>query len=169
MSVLIMRHGEAQAGTPDPSRELSEHGREEARRIGCWLAHQLPAERRARLTLVVSPFTRAQQTAQEISSALELSGEQQTTLEIITPDDPLTPVLDWLQTHVPPTSEGREPRDWLIISHNPLVSNLASALVDGPGSTQLAFATASLAWLDADVWAAGLADLHQFVSPAELT
>ncbi|WP_158773141.1 phosphohistidine phosphatase SixA [Cobetia sp. L2A1] len=169
MSVLIMRHGEAQAGSPDASRELSEHGREEARRMGQWLARQLPAERRARLTLVVSPFTRAQQTAQEIASALQLSGEQLTTIQIITPDDPLTPVLDWLQTHVPPRSDMREPRDWLIISHNPLVSSLASALVDGPGSTQLAFATASLAWLDADVWAAGLADLHQFVSPVELS
>ncbi|WP_404983692.1 phosphohistidine phosphatase SixA [Cobetia marina] len=168
MSVLIMRHGEASSGSPDASRELSARGREEARRMGQWLAHQLPAKRRARLTLVVSPFTRAQQTAQEVSSALKLAGEQQTTLEIITPDDPLTPVLDWLQTHVPPCSEAREPRDWLIISHNPLVSSLASALVDGPGSTQLAFATASLAWLDADIWAAGLADLHHFVSPAEL-
>lgn len=168
MSVFIMRHGEASPGSHDASRELSSHGREEARRMGQWLAHQLPAERRARLTLVVSPFTRAQQTAQEIASALELAGEQVTTLEIITPDDPLTPVLDWLQTHIPPSSEVREPRDWLLISHNPLVSNLASALVDGPGSNKLAFATASIAWLDADVWAAGLADLYQFVSPSEL-
>ena len=64
MELILWRHAEAEDGVPDGERALTKKGRKQAAAVGGWLKTHLP--RRPRI--IVSPATRAQQTA----STLEL-------------------------------------------------------------------------------------------------
>ena len=50
----------------------------------------------------------------------------------------------------------------------PLVGDLTACLVDGLRSQGLGFATAAVATLEAEVWAAGCASLESYMTPADL-
>src|SRR5437667_12651287 len=65
MDLILWRHAEAEAGGPDSVRKLTEHGREQARRIAAWLKPRLPGN----CEILVSPATRAQQTARALGVA----------------------------------------------------------------------------------------------------
>lgn len=153
-----MRHGEAAPGRPDSERSLTEHGEQEARAMAAWLSDMLPGDVRTTLRIVASPYRRAQQTAQWMATPLERPVE---TLPIITPDDPLEPLLDWLQQEVAHTP-------CLLVSHMPLVGALVGRLVEGDVRASQPMPTATVAALEADVWAAGCATLRQWQSPCEL-
>lgn len=160
MSVLyIMRHGEAAPGTLDSERSLTEHGEQEARAMGAWLSDMLADDVRHALRIVASPYRRAQQTARLVAAPLGLSVD---TLPIITPDEPLEPVIDWLQQQVPQTP-------CLLVSHMPLVGALVGRLVEGDVRASRPMPTASVAALEAEVWAAGCATLRQWQSPRDLS
>ncbi|RXE48906.1 phosphohistidine phosphatase SixA [Chromohalobacter israelensis] len=160
MSILyIMRHGEAAPGTPDSERSLTEHGEQEARAMGAWLSEVLTDDVRHALRIVASPYRRAQQTARLVAAPLGLSVD---TLPIITPDEPLEPVIDWLQQQVPETP-------CLLVSHMPLVGALVGRLVEGDVRASQPMPTASVAALEAEVWAAGCATLRQWQSPRDLS
>lgn len=156
--LLIMRHGEAGAGSPDASRELTARGLAEAARMGTWLAGREDLDL-ARLRLAASPYRRAQQTAERVGEALGVPVE---TLPCITPDDPPQAVVDWLL-------EQDDDRPLLLVSHMPLVGALTGLLVEGRGDRGLGFPTAAVAELDAEVRAAGCARLRRFTSPADIT
>jgi len=64
MELLLWRHAEAEDGVPDGERALTKKGRKQAASLAAWLKPHLPRQAR----LLVSPATRAQQTA----AALEL-------------------------------------------------------------------------------------------------
>ncbi|MBB3143357.1 phosphohistidine phosphatase SixA [Halomonas organivorans] len=155
--LLIMRHGEAGWGSPDPARELTARGADEAARMGTWLAGRddLALDR---LRLLASPYRRAQQTAERLGEALGLSVE---TLERITPDDSPEAVVEWLLAQ-----DGDRPL--LLVSHMPLVGGLTGLLVDGRADRGPGFPTAAIAELDAEVPAAGCARLTRFTAPADL-
>ncbi|MDR5868010.1 phosphohistidine phosphatase SixA [Halomonas koreensis] len=156
--LLIMRHGEAGQGRPDPARELTGRGREEAARMGAWLAGRDDLAT-YRLRVVASPYRRAQQTAAALGEALGLAVE---TLERITPDDPPGAVVDWLLAQ-------DDDRPLLLVSHMPLVGALTGLLVEGRADRGLGFPTAAVAELDAEVHAAGCARLTRFTAPADIT
>ncbi|MCK2184904.1 phosphohistidine phosphatase SixA [Halomonas getboli] len=156
--LLIMRHGEAGPGSPDPLRELTARGIDEAARMGAWLAGREYLDA-ARLRLVASPYRRAQQTAAWVGEALGVPVE---TLSCITPDDPPQAVVDWLL-------EQDDDRPLLLVSHMPLVGALTGLLVEGRGDRGLGFPTAAVAELDAEVRAAGCARLRRVTSPADIT
>jgi phosphohistidine phosphatase len=59
MRVLIVRHAEAAAGTPDEARTLTPGGREQARRLG----EELRARGFAADAVLTSPLRRARETA----------------------------------------------------------------------------------------------------------
>ena len=59
MDLILWRHAEAEAGSPDSARKLTGRGQEEARRIAAWLKPRLPGN----CEVLVSPAARAQQTA----------------------------------------------------------------------------------------------------------
>ncbi|SFI07417.1 phosphohistidine phosphatase SixA [Modicisalibacter xianhensis] len=159
-SVLwIMRHGQAAPGHPDSQRALTEAGRQEVARMTAWLAETLDGALLARLQIAASPYVRAQQTATIVADHLGKSVE---TLNLITPDDPVEPVLDWLQANAMASP-------WLLISHMPLVGELTGRLVEGDPRSSFPMPTAAIAALEAEVWAAGCARLHAFRHPAELT
>jgi phosphohistidine phosphatase len=69
----LLRHGDAEDGSPDAERELTEKGREQSRRAGAALA-ALGVELDACLT---SPKTRAAQTAELACEALGVEPEQE--------------------------------------------------------------------------------------------
>lgn len=125
--------------------------------MAAWLAQTLERSVRDSLRLLASPYQRAQQTAGMIADALSCEVE---TLPGITPDDSPVEVIEWLQNNAG--------RPLLLVSHMPLVGDLTACLVDGTRSRGLGFATAAVATLDADVWAAGCATLRHMTTPGEL-
>ena len=64
MELILWRHAEAEDGVPDGERALTKKGRKQAASLAAWLKPHLPKQAR----ILVSPATRAQQTA----AALEL-------------------------------------------------------------------------------------------------
>lgn len=157
-ALWIMRHGEAAPGSPDAQRELTAHGREEVARMADWLASTLDGSQHGELRVAVSPYRRARQTAEIVAERLDRPVE---VLERFTPNDPLEPVVDWLQGNAASTP-------WLLIGHMPLVGALSACLVDGDPRASLPMPTAAIAALEADVWAAGCARLVAFRHPADL-
>lgn len=57
--LVLWRHAEAEDGLPDSARALTEKGHRQADKVGKWLRKRLPERHR----ILVSPATRAQQTA----------------------------------------------------------------------------------------------------------
>ena len=158
-SVLIMRHGEAAPGFPDHARPLTPRGEREAETMARWLASRVEQGELTLPMLYASPYVRAQQTAQRISDAL---GVPLNTLSFITPEDPPSDVSEWLLTH-------RDDAPIMLVSHMPLVGDLAGLLVEGVPSQGVGFPTAAIAELEADVWAAGCAQLKRFTQPSQLS
>ena len=74
--IFLVRHGESEANLdktvnarlPDHSIALSPQGREQARKVGGYLATMLQAARCVRI--LMSPYTRARQTSLAIEEAL---------------------------------------------------------------------------------------------------
>ncbi|WP_136068745.1 phosphohistidine phosphatase SixA [Modicisalibacter radicis] len=157
-ALWIMRHGQAGAGSPDERRELTAQGREEAALMAGWLARSLTPSRAAELRVAASPYVRAQQTAHIVADRL---GKRVETLALITPDDSVEAVIDWLQAEAERTA-------WLLVSHMPLVGSLTARLVERDPRSQLPMPTAAIAALEAEVWAAGCAELRTFRHPADL-
>ncbi|WGI26814.1 phosphohistidine phosphatase SixA [Halomonas alkaliantarctica] len=156
--VLIMRHGEAAPGYPDQARRLTSHGEREAEKMARWLAKRVAAGELFTPRIYASPFARAQQTAQTLCDALGASLE---TLDFITPDDSPQAVSDWLL-------EQPESAPIMLVSHMPLVGDLAGLLVEGSPAQGIGFPTAAIAELEAEVWAAGCAQLKRFTQPSQL-
>ncbi|MCH4810178.1 phosphohistidine phosphatase SixA [Vreelandella neptunia] len=156
--VLMMRHGEAGPGYPDHARRLTPRGELETGKMARWLAEQVVAGEMVVPRLYASPYARAQQTALLLCDALGTSLE---TLDFITPDDAPSAVSDWLleQPEGPPI---------MLVSHMPLVGELAGLLVEGSPAQGIGFPTAAIAEFEADVWAAGCAQLKRFTQPSQL-
>ncbi|WP_339882866.1 phosphohistidine phosphatase SixA [Vreelandella maris] len=156
--VLIMRHGEAGPGYPDHARRLTPRGEREAEKMARWLAERVAAGELPMPTLYASPYARAQQTAQALCDAL---GTPLETLEFITPEDSPSAVSDWLL-------EQPEGAPIMLVSHMPLVGDLAGLLVEGNSGQGVGFPTAAIAEFEAEVWAAGCAQLKRFTQPSQL-
>ncbi len=65
MELILWRHADAPPGYPDSDRTLSPAGRRQAEAMAAWLKARLPAD----YDLIVSPATRAQETAQALGFA----------------------------------------------------------------------------------------------------
>jgi phosphohistidine phosphatase len=63
MDLILWRHADAEEGADDQARALTAKGRKQAERMARWLDGQLPEAAR----MIVSPATRAQQTAEALS------------------------------------------------------------------------------------------------------
>ncbi|MCA8864990.1 MULTISPECIES: phosphohistidine phosphatase SixA [unclassified Halomonas] len=156
--VLIMRHGEAAPGYPDQSRRLTPQGKLEAEKMARWLAERVAAGELGMPRIYASPYARAQQTGQRLCEAL---GALLETLNFITPDDAPGAVSDWLL-------EQPEGAPIILVSHMPLVGELVGLLVEGSPAQGVGFPTAAIAELEAEVWAAGCAQLKRFTQPSQL-
>ena len=64
MDLILWRHAEAEDGSPDTSRKLTKHGRDQAKRVAAWLKPRLPK----RCEILVSPAVRTQETASALGA-----------------------------------------------------------------------------------------------------
>jgi phosphohistidine phosphatase len=71
MDLILWRHADAEAGTPDLSRRLTPKGQKQAARMARWLERRLPETAR----ILVSPAARAQQTAAALTRKFETVDE----------------------------------------------------------------------------------------------
>jgi len=116
MDLILWRHADADDSSPDMARALTEKGQKQAAQMALWLRAHLPKGTR----ILVSPATRAQQTA------LALTEEFQTVREIA-PGASYASVLaaaGW------PDAKGTV----LVVGHQPTLGHVAALLLTGePG------------------------------------
>lgn len=154
MNIWILRHGQAEGWAPsDELRALTAQGQEEVRLMATQLAGQ-PVD-----AILASPYLRAQQTADIVQKQLQIR-RGVATAAWLTPDDDPRRVLDFL--------EERSERNLILVSHQPLVSQLISLLVEGNRTGHYPMPTAGLACIELDFPAAGLGQLRLLSSPANL-
>ena len=67
MDLILWRHAEAEDGTADAGRKLTDKGLKQAQQMAAWLAPRLPQNTR----ILVSPATRTQQTAAALDREFE--------------------------------------------------------------------------------------------------
>lgn len=120
MQIFVMRHGQAEMlAAIDAQRPLTQNGIKEAHVMGQWLLKNSPAFD----CVFVSPYVRAQQTADAVINELSSVVKRQT-LAIITPEDNAKDVHGYLDTVC-----GQEQyKSILLVSHMPLVSYLVAEL-----------------------------------------
>ncbi|MEH6565420.1 MAG: phosphohistidine phosphatase SixA [Halopseudomonas sp.] len=154
MKLWILRHGQAAAqAITDPERPLTAAGEAEVLAISSLLAdQQLDA-------ILASPYLRAQQTAALARRALSFTGDVGTA-PWLTPDDEAATALSFLAE--------RQEHNLLLVSHQPLVSQLVSLLVEGNRAAHYPMPTAALACIELDFVTAGLGTLVQLAVPADL-
>jgi phosphohistidine phosphatase len=132
MDLILWRHADAQDGSPDMTRALTEKGQKQAERMAEWLAPRLPKETR----ILVSPAVRAYQTADAL-------GREYETVKEIAPGAIGVHVLaaaGW------PDAKGTV----LVVGHQPTLGEAASLLLFGdygPMSQPMIIKKAGLVWL----------------------
>ncbi|WP_448563919.1 phosphohistidine phosphatase SixA [Thalassotalea ganghwensis] len=157
MQIFIMRHGQASpSGETDSQRPLTPYGIEETEKMARWLS-RLDSKID---TVWVSPYLRAQQTAQYVKRQLT-DVETTDTLPIITPSGNAKQVHDFIDGAL----ANHSMNTLLIVSHMPLVSYLVAELT-AEGNAAI-FQTASIAQIDYDVDNMR-GNLISMVSPNEL-
>ncbi|MFT6506812.1 phosphohistidine phosphatase SixA [Colwellia polaris] len=120
MQIFVMRHGQAEMlAASDAQRPLTQSGIEEAQVMGQWLLKNSPAFD----CIFVSPYTRAQQTADAVINELTCVAKRET-LAIITPEDNAKDVHGYLDA----ICSQEQYKSILLVSHMPLVSYLVAEL-----------------------------------------
>ena len=150
MTLWLLRHGEAEArARNDAERPLTERGRKEVRRS----AERLRG--RPLQYILASPYLRAQQTAEIVREVLGLPLPL-TTVDWATPDDSPREAANRLDSY---------PGHCLLVSHNPLLGQLAGFLQHGHLQEPLLLRTASLVELDGAAAIPGLMQLAGLYHP----
>jgi len=144
MRLWLLRHGEAEPrARTDAERNLTETGRQEVEAsAGHLQGEQLDV-------ILVSPYQRAQQTAEIARQALGFSGPVETVPWLTPESDPKDAML---------YLDRRSEQNLLLVTHQPFVGALGGLLVSG-NRDPLPMATASLAELEGEHVAAGLFSL----------
>lgn len=137
MKIVIMRHGDAQLhADSDQSRQLTSYGRLEAGKAGqCLVDLAMSFDE-----VWVSPYIRAQQTADEVGALF--SHFPRHIVDTVTPGNSPADILDLLSSC--------RAECLLIISHNPFVSLLVEWLVGSSSIGEVCMGTASVACIDID-------------------
>lgn len=154
MRLWLLRHGQAgpYVRTGDHLRELTAHGRREVlHAAGHLLGEPLQS-------ILVSPYVRAQQTAELVHEALGRAPAL-LTVDGITPDDDPREVLRLLSE--------RSEQDLLVVSHQPLLGALAGLLVHGHLQEPLPLQTASLVLLEGELPLAGVMEQRALHHPPQ--
>lgn len=113
MDLLLWRHAEAVDGTPDHTRELTERGQKQARRVAAWLQEHRPK----RLAILCSPTVRTRQTAAAFSDEFE----------VVNALGPNGNVAGLLSATGWPDSSGAV----LVVGHQPALGRMAALLLSG--------------------------------------
>jgi phosphohistidine phosphatase len=113
MDLILWRHAEAEDGTPDAARKLTKHGREQAKRVAAWLKPRLPK----RCEVIVSPATRAQETASALGRRFKADAAVGTNADAAG----LIAAVGW------PDRQGAI----LVVGHQPTLGRVAASLLSG--------------------------------------
>ncbi|MCQ2029909.1 phosphohistidine phosphatase SixA [Stutzerimonas zhaodongensis] len=152
MKLWLLRHGEAEPkARTDAERNLTENGRMEVQSAAAHLQDQ-PLQ-----AILVSPYQRAQQTAEIVRQVLGFSGPVETVPWLTPESDPGDAML-----YLDRRSEQR----LLLVTHQPFVGVLGGWLVNGHRDTPIPMATASLAELEGEYIATGLMRLTALRHPS---
>ena len=152
MRLWLLRHGEAEpTARTDAERNLTAYGWQQVREAAAQLLGR-PLQ-----AVLVSPYVRAQQTADLACEVLAFSGIRQT-VPWLTPESDLRQALREL--------DGYAFDELLLVTHQPLVGALAGLLIHGHRQQPLPMNTASLALLEGDELAAGLMELSAHKHPS---
>jgi phosphohistidine phosphatase len=128
MDLILWRHAEAEDGGPDSARKLTKHGRDQAQRVAAWLKPRLPK----RCELLVSPATRAQETAAALGVRFATNAAIGT--NAVAAD--LIAAAGW------PAGS----KSVLIVGHQPTLGRVAATLLSG-AEADWHFAKGSVWWL----------------------
>ncbi|MFD1621079.1 phosphohistidine phosphatase SixA [Thalassotalea marina] len=157
MQLYVMRHGQASnSASSDAQRQLTEQGFLEAKVMAKWAKEQKLCFDR----VIVSPFIRAQQTAQAFIKELDQVVEMQT-VSFITPEGQANEVHDYIDG----ICQLEKLSSVLIVSHMPLVSYLVAEMTFEHNAP--IFPTAGIAHIDYDLQRMK-GDLKSFTSPYDL-
>jgi phosphohistidine phosphatase len=113
MELVLWRHADAEDGSPDMKRELTDKGRKQAERMAAWLKPRMDGKWR----VLVSPAVRARQTA----DALGVDYKVCLTLGPEDTENALLREVEW------PANE----RNVLVVGHQPTFGRVASRLLTG--------------------------------------
>jgi phosphohistidine phosphatase len=153
MLIYLLRHGQAeQRSYADSTRRLTDSGREEARSVACqFLERKLVLDH-----AWCSPYTRARQTAEEFIAIVQ-SDLVPENGEWLTPENRARDVLAILADS--------DAQHVLLVSHNPLVSELNALLTEGDISERHILGTSELVCIEADPPAPGTGSLQFVLKP----
>ncbi len=153
MNILIIRHGEAHShADSDFQRELTARGVKEVTSAGeCLRSQSLRSEYEKSGYVWVSPYIRAQQTADHLLSAANLTTVPREESDAITPDCSPEDVVDKIQQS--------KMTNLILISHQPLVSALVGLLVSSQVFSGPPMSPGSMALLETDTVLAGCCTL----------
>ena len=113
MDLILWRHAEAEAGVPDTTRKLTKKGEKQAEKMAAWLNARVQSPVR----ILVSPATRAQQTAQALNQKFETIKE----IGLNSSAKRILPATGW------PHAEGTV----IVVGHQPTLGRLAALLLSG--------------------------------------
>lgn len=154
MNVYLLRHAEAEPRQyDDPQRSLTSRGRLEVQQV----AQQFAARGIKLDACFYSPYLRTTQTCAQFLAEAGIVQKAEP-LELLTPVHRASQVLSYLQRLAA--------SDVLLVTHNPLVSELMSLLTDTPLNEMHIFATAELNALACETVSRGGASL-QFRLPVQ--
>ena len=147
MKLFILRHGEAERlNSTDRQRQLTDYGREQVRAVVTRNLDDLKFVD----SIWVSPYVRARQTAAVVAKSLpEII---QTTVDVLTPDSSAAEVIRFLCAR-------NSDSTLLLVSHQPLVSELIAELCELPRHS-ISMPTAALASISIDPVGKGCGQLN---------
>lgn len=143
MDLILWRHADAEIGSPDSARKLTERGQLQARRVSLWLKPRLPMQ----CDVLVSPAERAQQTA--LALGVEFVTTPAVGMDASAAD--VVAAAGW------PTHPGTV----VVVGHQPTLGRVAAMLLSGT-EADWEFAKGALWWL---VHANGKIALRAAVDP----
>jgi phosphohistidine phosphatase len=159
MDVFVLRHGEAvREASHDRERCLTSRGREDLQSVLSSCRTELSSVRH----LLVSPYVRAQQTAEIAIEYLDPAVISKTSEFLIPEANPIH-LLDYLQQ----AQQRDELQSVLLVSHQPLVGVLVDRLC-GFDVGRYRMGTSALAFIQAEIAAASLGHLRWLRQPGNL-
>jgi len=152
MLVYLLRHAIAEdRAVTDAVRDLTAEGLAQARSIADKFTQYSPAMDK----VLCSPYSRARQTADAV---MTLFPDLALTIdESIEPGGDVYSVLDAIERY--------DVQHLLIVSHNPLLSNLLSVMVDGTMESHRYVDNATLHCVSMDVIAPGCGEIAYMLEP----
>ena len=114
MELILWRHADAEDGTPDNERNLTDKGEKQAKRMAKWLKERLPGD----AVIIASPAKRALQTVRALTKDFKLATEAGTSGSA----ESLITAIDWPN---PKTSA------IVVVGHQPTLGETAALLLTG--------------------------------------